>query len=153
MKRQIHFHLHMPPVVAGISLLASLAINYFLPGLKLIYPPYHFSGIIVGVSGIILIIWSRRVFKMMNTTVNPSGKPTALLVVGPFRISRNPMYLGMSLVILGIAVFIGTAPLFLAPLAFILIMNAVFVPREERKLEEIFGGDFLNYRKKVRRWF
>src|SRR3989344_5712173 len=101
MKRQIHFHLHMPPVVASISLLASLAINYFLSGLKLIYPPYHFLGIIVGVSGIMLIIWSRRVFKMTDTTVNPSGRPTALLVAGPFRISRNPMYLGMSLVLLG----------------------------------------------------
>ncbi len=78
--------------------------------------------------------------------------PTALVTTGPFRFSRSPMYLGVTCLLLGIALLVGTLPLFLAPVAFALTMNASYIPREERNLERQFGQEYMDYKNRVRRW-
>ena len=91
-------------------------------------------------------------FKTVNTPVIPTDEPTALVLSGPFTFTRNPMYLGMVLILTGIAVWKASWPMFIAPPAFFLIINSFFLPYEERKMERIFGKQYLDYKKQVRPW-
>ena len=141
-----------PPILAALYLLTALGLHYLFPHTRIITSPHRFLGIAILGTGIFLTGWAFRLFKKKGTTPNPYGTPTAVVATGPFRFSRNPMYLGVSLVLLGVAIFVGTVPLFLAPLAFFLTMNAVFIPREEKTLERIFGREYLDYKNRVRRW-
>lgn len=98
------------------------------------------------------MIWAVQLFKKKETTHDPTETPTALVTTGPYLFTRNPMYLGMTSILLGIALFIGTIPLFLAPIAFVITINATFIPREEKILENFFGREYLEFKNKVRRW-
>jgi len=142
-----------PPIIAGIYLLLALGLDYFFPSVKIVQPPFNFFGIVIIVGGVVLMVWAFRLFGEKGTTHHPHDEPTVLVTTGPFRFSRNPMYSGLSFVLLGITIFIGTISLFLAPLAFFLTINAVVIPREERKLMKIFGQKYSDYKNHVRRWF
>lgn len=141
-----------PPILAGLYLLTALGLHFLLPGTRIVYSPHPFLGIAILGAGVFLTGWALRLFKQKGTTHNPHGMPTTLVTAGPFRFSRNPMYVGVSLVLSGIAIFVGTTPLFLAPVAFFVTMNAVFIPREEKVLERIFGQAYIDYKNRVRRW-
>ncbi len=78
--------------------------------------------------------------------------PSAILVSGPFRISRHPMYLGMAAILLGEAVFLGSLATFVFPLIFAILMEVLFISTEEENLEKAFGKDYLDYKTRVRRW-
>ena len=71
---------------------------------------------------------------------------------GLFCFSRNIMYLGMVIMLLGIAIFSGSLIIFLVPVAFFITMNTLVIPHEENDLEQAFGEDYINYKKRVRRW-
>lgn len=141
-----------PPFIALFYLLLAVVLNYLLPGAKIIHSPYIFFGIIALILGIFLIFWAGSLFHKKDIPRSPFKKPTALAVDGPFRFTRNPMYAGLTLILLGIAVYIGTIPLFLAPIAFFFTISILFVQYEEKRLEKIFGKKYLDYKKRVRRW-
>ena len=141
-----------PPFLAGLYLLAALGLNYLFPETTVIHSPYHFIGIVALGAGIVLAVGALRLFKKKGTPHNPFAMPTALVTTGPFRFSRSPMYLGVTCLLLGIALLVGTLPLFLAPVAFALTMNASYIPREERNLERQFGQEYMDYKNRVRRW-
>jgi protein-S-isoprenylcysteine O-methyltransferase Ste14 len=102
--------------------------------------------------GIGLNLWADKLFKKENTTVKPFLDPSALLSEGPFRFSRHPMYLGMVIALAGIAMVLGSLTAFLAPLAFFITMEIIFIPIEEKAMENIFGQKYLDYKKRVRQW-
>ena len=104
------------------------------------------------IGGITLIVLSTNLFKKSGTPKSPFKKPKAIVTSGPYRFTRNPMYLGVTTTSLGIATLFGTLIVFLAPLFFFLTINATFIPREEKLLRQIFGKEYLAYKKKVRRW-
>ena len=141
-----------PPFIALFYLLIFIALDYFLATKKIIFYPYNLLGILIMIGGITLIVLSTNLFKKNKTPKNPFKKPKALVTSGPFGISRNPMYLGVTTTSLGIAMLFGTILIFLAPLSFFLTINAVFISREEKLLENLFGKDYLGYKKRVRRW-
>ncbi|NQV09018.1 isoprenylcysteine carboxylmethyltransferase family protein [Candidatus Woesearchaeota archaeon] len=141
-----------PPIIAGIYLLVTIILNYIFPGMRIIYSPYHYFGGVFVVAGFILMIWASQVFRKNETTHNPFNKSTVLVTAGPFSFSRNPMYLGLSFILLGIAVFMGTVSLLFAPVAFFLTINMTFVQHEEKKLDRIFGQSYIKYKNRVRRW-
>ncbi len=86
------------------------------------------------------------------TATAPRGPTTAIVDRGPYRRSRNPMYLAMLLFYVGLACFFGLVwPLVLAP-ALVWVMSATIIAREERYLEDKFGDEFRRYRARVRRW-
>jgi len=126
--------------------------HFIFPIKKLIFSPYTYLGFVFIALGIILNIWTDILFKKKKTTVKPYKKPTQLLISGPFRISRHPMYLGMAIILLGVAIIHGTLITFVFPIIFIIFMELFFIPFEEKNLERIFGKKYLNYKKKVRRW-
>jgi len=75
-----------------------------------------------------------------------------LITAGPFRFSRNPAYLAMAAILFGSAVVMGSVLPFVFTALFIAIIEMLFIPVEERMLEEAFGGEYREYRKEVRRW-
>jgi protein-S-isoprenylcysteine O-methyltransferase Ste14 len=104
------------------------------------------------VIGVSLNLMADAVFKREQTTVKPFEKSTALVVTGVFQISRHPMYLGMVLILLGIAILMGTLTPLIVVVIFGILMELVFVRAEESMLEEQFGATWLAYKKQVRKW-
>lgn len=143
----------VPPKWAIIDLALGLLLHgiwLFLGGASwpLIGPG---SAILLGGFGI--MFWAWKLFHLRGTAVCPFETSARFILEGPYRFTRNPMYLGMTLILTGIAMVAGTPPAFLAPLAFFLTIQLVFIPYEEKKMEETFGGAYHEYKRRVRRWF
>ncbi|MCQ4313696.1 isoprenylcysteine carboxylmethyltransferase family protein [Pseudomonas stutzeri] len=104
-------------------------------------------------AGIFLMVWAALEMYRHRTTINPYGKPSSLLQTGPFRFSRNPIYLADTLIYCGIALLLDSLwPWLLLPLL-ILCMQRTVIVHEEHLLTRLFGDDYRAYRRHVRRWF
>ena len=141
-----------PPFIAISYLLIAFGLDLLFPTKKIIIFPNNLIGVLIIVGGISLVVSAAILFKKEGTPKNPFKKPTVMISSGPYKFTRNPMYVGVTLVSLGISVLIGTYIMFLAPLAFLLTINFTFIPREEKIMENLFGQKYLDYKKKVRRW-
>jgi protein-S-isoprenylcysteine O-methyltransferase Ste14 len=109
-------------------------------------------GIALVVAAVLLFGYSVRLFRAAGTPV-PARKPTTAIVrSGPYRFSRNPIYLAFSLLQLGIAIWVGSWWLVATLAAAVAIIHWVVIPREERYLETRFGAEYLGYKAAVRRW-
>jgi protein-S-isoprenylcysteine O-methyltransferase Ste14 len=118
------------------------------PGLPLVW-----LGVVLIVLGIGLSVTAAMLFRRESTEINPTSPANRKLVTsGPFRLTRNPMYLGLVLVTLGIAFWIGAWPMFLAPIAIFATANWVHIPFEDEKMRRQFGASFDAYTSKTRRW-
>ncbi len=139
------------------SLLLMFILDRYLPVQDIISSTFNYSGfnymaIFVGLSGFALIASSVIYFKISATAIRPFETSTALVKGGPYRFTRNPMYLGMVLILIGTAIYLGSlAPWFIIPV-FFLIIQEWFIKHEEPFLENIFGKEYQDYRTKVRRW-
>jgi protein-S-isoprenylcysteine O-methyltransferase Ste14 len=142
----------LPPTYFWLSVLLSLCLHFIIPIKKIISSPYRYFGIIFILFGIVLNLWSDAMFKKKKTTVKPYENPTELATAGPFRISRHPMYLGMVAILLGEAIILGSLITFLSPILYIIISEWLYIPFEEANLENVFGKQYRDYKKKVRRW-
>lgn len=102
--------------------------------------------------GMSIIVVAAGLFKKADTALLPFHKSTDLVTSGPYKITRNPMYLGMVLILVGIAFVLGSLPPFFVIPLFIFIIQTNFIQGEERFMEDIFGDEYLDYKKRVRRW-
>ncbi len=143
----------IPPVYFILFVIVTIIGHFFLPIKIVLSPPFTYAGLIVFLAGQFLAGGARSLFQKKNLTVKLGDELTSLEASGPFRFSRNPMYLGMTLMLLGGAVGLGSLSAFVGPVAFWLVVNFVFVPLEERKLEAAFGKQYQDYKRQVRRWF
>jgi protein-S-isoprenylcysteine O-methyltransferase Ste14 len=110
-------------------------------------------GGLLAVLAVSLFTWSVRTFRAAGTPV-PGNRPTTAIVgVGPYRFSRNPIYLAFSLFQAGVALVVNDAWVLVTLLPAIAVMSLVVIPREERYLEARFGEEYASYRRGVRRWF
>jgi protein-S-isoprenylcysteine O-methyltransferase Ste14 len=135
-----------------IAILSMIALHCFSPLVKVISTPWTLLGLLPLVSGVVINLIADNAFHKANTTVKPFQQSTSLITDGVFRYSRNPMYLGFLLVLIGIAILFGSlSPWFVVPI-FAFQMDKVFVRVEERMLEEKFGPSWVAYKEKVRRW-
>jgi protein-S-isoprenylcysteine O-methyltransferase Ste14 len=147
--------LKVPPVAlvlatAFVMWLASLAVPSF--GVPVI-ARVSVSLVLVA-AGVLIALTAVASFRRARTTVNPT-KPSAtssLVSGGIYGVTRNPMYLGLLLVLLGWAAFLSNALAFLVVPAFVLYMNRFQITPEERTLSATFGAEFSAYKAKVRRW-
>lgn len=139
-----------PPIL----LLGAIFISYllsFVPG-PLISTPFHLLGWgFIGV-GLGLFVWTIQLFQKHKTTLEPRGKPSALITIGPYRLSRNPIYLGFLLVSIGTALLFAKILAFVGPLLFFYFVTTFVIPFEEETLTSIFGEDYRNFSKRIRRW-
>ena len=109
------------------------------------------GGILVVVA-VAVFIWAMRTFRIADTPV-PGNRPTTTIVrMGPYRYSRNPIYLAFSLLQLGIAFLVNSIWLLVTLVPAVMLMTFVVIPREEHYLERCFPSDYLPYKSSVRRW-
>ena len=104
------------------------------------------------IGGFTIMMWAWFQFQKAKTAVCPTAETTAFVTGGAYQICRNPMYLGMLFMLAGISFFMGTIQAFLAPAAFFLIMDKIFIPYEEKKLQKGFADRYAVYSKQTRRW-
>lgn len=110
-------------------------------------------GIALVVLGIALPVSAALLFVREGTELNPVSEMNKKLVIrGPFRITRNPMYLGLAILTSGIAFWVGSLPMFAVPILTFVTTNWVHIPFEEEKMRRQFGGAFDSYTNAVRRW-
>ena len=111
------------------------------------------AGGIVFVLGFLVSASGRAAFAKVGTEVRPASKENSTLVTnGPFRFTRNPMYVGILVATVGLSFLIGTRLAVVAPVIFFLFVNFISIPYEEAKMERQFGDDYRAYKARVRRW-
>lgn len=142
----------LPPAYLFMALAGMTFLHHFFPAMQLIPYPYNASGLVPLAAGVVLNLNADRLFRKHGTTVKPFEQSSALITSGAYRFSRNPMYLGMIMILVGVGVLMGSlSPFTLIPV-FVIIMDKVFIASEERMLDRRFGDDWRNYRARVRRW-
>jgi protein-S-isoprenylcysteine O-methyltransferase Ste14 len=142
-----------PPIWALVYVLFAAAVSWSLGWPK---PP----GLPLAPLGIALVavawippVWAIALFRREGTEINPTSRVNRTLVtVGPYRFTRNPMYLGLVIVTLGIALWVGAWPMLIAPVAVFATANWVHIPFEEAKMRRQFGATYDDYAGQVRRW-
>lgn len=132
--------------------LVGTGMHWLLP----VWGVFHFSFPVVGAAlalvGFSIMMWAWWLFKKGEVAICPTAPTVRLLTGGIYRFSRNPMYLGMVAMLLGLAAYVGTPPFYVAAVSYFAVLNFVFCPYEETKLASTFGQEFSNYKAKVRRW-
>ncbi|HUP20082.1 MAG TPA: isoprenylcysteine carboxylmethyltransferase family protein [Gemmatimonadota bacterium] len=141
-----------PPVVAFALFAAAWLVDFRVDPARLVPPPWNELGFLLLLLGPALVLWPMGLFRRAKTSYLPEDDPRELVLAGPYRFTRNPMYLGVATVLTGLALLVGTWPFFLVPVAFVLVMNATQISREEVRLERRFGAEYEAYRRRVRRW-
>jgi protein-S-isoprenylcysteine O-methyltransferase Ste14 len=140
-----------PPIVTLLVVLSAGFTHWLLGPWAILVRLPMLGGILV-VLGFSCMMWARLLFTSRHTTLFV-GRPSSQLVCdGPFRVSRNPMYVGVLVFLLGLALWVGTWPFYLTVPVTVLILNSVHIPREERLLREVFGERYRVYSTEVRRW-
>ena len=142
-----------PPHIAFTLLLLSWLSDYFFPQFRFINGKFKYIGLIIFLAGLSITFYSFYLFKKNKTPIIPGTKPTFVVQSGPYKFTRNPMYIGVTFALLGISIYIGNLLSLISPLIFFILMNLIYIPFEEKLMENIFGKHYLDYKKKVRRWF
>lgn len=142
----------LPPFYFAVALLLTLLVHFVAPTPRVIAPPASLLGLIPIAVGIALNLLADRALKKHGTTVKPFERSSHLVTSGIFAASRHPMYLGMVLILGGLAVLLGTLAPFVVVLVFAVLLELRFIGAEERMLAETFGDSWQGYRKRVRRW-
>jgi protein-S-isoprenylcysteine O-methyltransferase Ste14 len=140
----------LPPQLFLLCGLAGVVFHFTVYGPRLLR--MRWTGGAVLVLGAALTLWGARTFALAGTTIKPFERTTRLVANGPFRFSRNPMYLGLVVMLLGSALALGTIGPWTAALALGLTLQLRFIRHEERALAASLGTPYERYRKSVRRW-
>ncbi|MET0527334.1 MAG: isoprenylcysteine carboxylmethyltransferase family protein [Microvirga sp.] len=143
-----------PPLVFLGTLLLGLAAERFVPFRSFVIDWWVLvaMGAPLFVGGAATMLAAAGLFRRLGTAIPPSRPTTLIATTGPYRWTRNPMYLGMALIYAGLAIgFDGPIAFALLPLVLIAIQTQV-IAREERYLEAKFGDDYRRYKAEVRRW-
>jgi protein-S-isoprenylcysteine O-methyltransferase Ste14 len=143
-----------PPIVTLLVAAAMWAVARTSAGMEMPTLVRVGAALACAIAGVGIAMAGVIGFRRAGTTVNPK-KPNAassLVTGGVYRFTRNPMYLGLCLVLLAWALFLSSPLAFLGPVLFILYINRFQVAPEETALSAIFGEAFADYKAKVRRW-
>jgi len=141
-----------PPTIArGLALMA-LALHALLFGLSAPLGRSPIGGALLMAGGFAWMAWAWLLFRRAATPVRPTAQPLMLVDEGPYRVGRNPMYLGMIVMMLGLGLTSGVPFMAIAALGFAVIVAGVHIPHEEARMQRTFGGWYGDYAASVRRW-
>jgi protein-S-isoprenylcysteine O-methyltransferase Ste14 len=141
-----------PPLIYLAGLAVGFGLEALLPGASLPAVIQWGLGAVVTVAGVALLASFNTAFARKGTAVEPWKPTTAIVTTGPYRLTRNPAYLGMALVYVGVAL-LSSALWVLVPLPLVLaVIDRGVIAREERYLEGKFGREYLDFKARVRRW-
>ena len=140
-----------PPILAGALLLVTLALHFMLPEQRVVGLE-QVIGLLFVVFGVGMSSFAAAIFQARGTTRNPYGEPAAFVVQSPYTWTRNPMYLGLTTALFGLALFFSSIVMLAGPAVFFAVIDRIVIPREEETMERLFGKDYLDYTNRVRRW-
>ena len=141
-----------PPLMVLAGIITQLLIGYIAPVEPLLSATWQYIGIALMVLGFATILLAARSFRKHETTIIPDGQPSTLMEGGLFGYSRNPIYAAMAVLLIGSALAIGHIWTFIVVPLFVLLVQQIWIVKEEENLEAEFGQIYRNYKIKVRRW-
>jgi protein-S-isoprenylcysteine O-methyltransferase Ste14 len=142
-----------PPIWTAIYLLVAALLGWLLGEPKLPGLPLVPLGAALFAIAWIPALWAFILFRREGTEVDPTSPVNRKLVIGgPYRLTRNPMYLSLIILCLGIAIWVGSWPFLIPPIAVFATANWVHIPFEEAKMRRQFGVTYDEYVRRVRRW-
>jgi protein-S-isoprenylcysteine O-methyltransferase Ste14 len=142
-----------PPIWALLYLVIAIVVSISYDWRSLVDLRVIPLGIVLVAIGALSMFWAAFLFRKVGTEINPtSATNKELVIAGPFHVTRNPMYLGIVLVSLGIAFWAGSLPMFAVPVLAFATANWVHIPFEEAKMRRQFASAYDSYTASVRRW-
>jgi protein-S-isoprenylcysteine O-methyltransferase Ste14 len=143
---------YRPPKIALALMTVSIGLWFFSPPQTLLYIPYKWIAGVSIILGFTILTWAWLQFRKSDTAVRPTAKSSLVVTHGLYKYSRNPMYLGLLVMLTGASLMMGTIPAMFAPIGFFIIIDKVFIPFEEEKLQNFFGDVYSTYLTQTRRW-
>ncbi len=142
----------LPPAYFLIAIIAMIILHFSLPVKNVVPAPWNLLGILPLALGVIMNVVADQAFHRAGTTVRPFENSSRLVTDGLFNISRNPMYLGFVLMLVGIGLILGSLTPFIVAALFAVLIDRSFIVAEERMLAERFGDQWRAYASRTRRW-
>ena len=140
-----------PPILFLGSILLGIAMNLVWPH-HFVSPSVRLVGPLLAACAVALFVFSFREFRGAGTSVQGSKRTTVIVRTGPYRFSRNPIYLAFILFVLGLSVWLNNLWLLVTVVPPVAIVALVVIPREERFLKQNFNEQYSSYKATVRRW-
>lgn len=141
-----------PPLIYLVPLIGALLLDFRMPRPLLTFPWTLIAGLLLIVSSGVFLAPAMAAFRAAKTKPQPWKPTTALVAAGPYRITRNPMYVAFTLLYAGIALWMNTVWPFIVLPVVLVVMQFFVIHREERYLDRKFGDEYRAYRARVRRW-
>lgn len=141
-----------PPLIYAVALVAGLLMNRLRPIPFLPRPLARVLGLSAIAGGASILFSGLRAMRREGTNVDPYKPATAIVTGGPYRYTRNPLYVGLTLIYTGITALANALPAVLLLPAVLTVMRRGVIEREEAYLERKFGDEYLQYKNRTRRW-
>src|ERR1700722_13966457 len=141
-----------PPLVFLGALIAGMFLNWFMPLRSFTSEYFRITGGLLGLAGTLTAVWGVYTLRRAGTSVRPGQPVTALVTDGPYRFSRNPLYVALTIIYLGIVLSSGLVWLLVTLIPVLTLVHWRIVRREEVYLEARFGDNHRAYKSRVRRW-
>jgi protein-S-isoprenylcysteine O-methyltransferase Ste14 len=141
----------IPPTIVVLSLIIIGGVYFIIPKYNWIPFPLNLAGLIIAFGGFAIMGKARDLFKKHNTNLDIK-ESSALVTEGVYSKTRNPMYLGMFTLLLGIGICFGNLLSMITPFGFIFAIHFIFIPKEEKMMQDTFGEQYSEYKKQVKRW-
>ena len=151
-EREVAMKRPLPPAILLISMIVMVLLHLLAPGLRVHSWFVRAPGALLIVGGIAMSAWGSAIFQRVGTNIKPFDRPGHFVRQGPFRFSRNPMYLGFAVALLGLWLFLGSATSGVVVASFVWVIQTRFILFEERMMTSTFGEDYLAYCRRTRRW-
>ena len=140
-----------PPHYFLLALVVMITLRFVLNGPPLL-GVWAWCGVVPLIAGLAIAVTAARQFEQAGTNIVPLTTSTALVIDGMFQWSRNPMYLGLTAMLVGTALLLDRPLPWLVVIAFVVTLRLHFIRHEERLMEATFGTHYLAYKQRVRRW-
>jgi protein-S-isoprenylcysteine O-methyltransferase Ste14 len=142
----------IPPVLMAFCLLLMILLHWQWRIAVFLRPPWTYLGAVPLAAGVLSAMAGRRALARAGTTVSVLCEPVALVTDGIYRRTRNPIYLGFALVLVGVWMFTGMVSGILPVILYVIVTDRVYIRREEGLLAQKFGRSFEEYCRRTRRW-
>lgn len=141
-----------PPRIAMTLVLIAATLHYSLPTVEITLSSWPVAAAFLATCGFAVMLRAWWLFKSRGTAICPTATTTVLITDDVFALSRNPMYLGMLMMLLALALYFASLPFYSAACIYFMTLNNVYCRYEEQKLARDFGSAYISYRRRVRRW-
>lgn len=142
----------LPPALFLFAVVIMALLWRVAPLMELVSFPFSLAGLPLVLLGISFTVSGSRQFDQAGTNIKPFEDPDVLVTEGLFRFSRNPMYLGFAIALLGIALLLGNLSAFFIVPFFVVALDRGYVRYEETSMQRVFGERYENYKRQTRRW-